>query len=160
MTQFRVYIKFFLEVNDFWKKSFKKSMWLQHFFSNELASINIPCFFVKKDRHQYDILDIKEDVILNLFFWILSNFCICKQTFLILEHFFKYTFVETLENRRTNSLTNSEFIIIVKIQVNYFDSDKSVSSIIVINNSKLNINFHNLTQKILYFIVLNLISLK
>lgn len=90
---------------------------------------------------------------------ILSNFCVSKQTFIIFEHFSKYIFVQTLDNRRTNNLNNSKFTIIVKKQVDHFDFYKFKSNIIISHDLKLSIKFQNLTQEVLYFIVLNLTSL-
>lgn len=155
----RAYVKLFLEADDSWQESLKESIWLQHLPSNELASVDIPCFFVRPDRHQYIILDTKGDVILNLPPLALSNPCISKQTFTILEHLLKYTFVQALDNRRTNSLTDSEFMIAVKKEADYLDSYKRGNSITIPHDSKLSIEFQNLTQEVLYFTVLNLTPL-
>ena len=156
----RAYIKLFPGANGSWEESLKESVWLQYLPSDELAPVDIPCFSVKPDRHQYTILDAKADVILNLPPLIPSNPCISKQIFTILEHLSKYTFVQALDNRRTNSLTDSEFMITVKDQADHLNSYKSGSSITVPHDSKLDIEFHNLTQKVLYFTVLNLTPLR
>lgn len=103
---------------------------------------------------------MKGDVILNLPPLVPSNPCVSKQIFRILEHLSKYTFVQALDNRRTNSLTDSEFMITVKDQADHLNSYKSNSSITVPHDSKLDIEFHNLTQEVLYFTVLNLTPLR
>lgn len=134
-------------------------MWLQRLPSDESALVDILCFSVKLDRHRYIIFDIRRDVILNLPPLILSHSSVDKKTFIILEHLFKYTFVQALDNRRTNSLTDFDFMIIVKEQAGHLDLSKSRNSITIPHNSKLNIEFQNLTQNVFYFTVLNLTSL-
>ena len=80
--------------------------------------------------------------------------------FTILEHLSKYTFVQVLDNRRTNSLTDSEFIITVKAQADHLNPYKSKSSMIVPHDSKVDIEFQNLTQEVLHFTILNLTPLR
>ena len=131
-------------------------MWLRRFPSDESASVDIPYFSVKRDRHQYIILDIKRGIILNLPPLISSNPSVDKKTFIILEHLSKYTFVQALDNRRTNSFTDSDFTIVVKEQADHLDSYKPRSSVTISHGLRLSIKFQNLTQDVLYFTVLNL----
>lgn len=156
----RAYVKRFPGANDSWEESLKESVWLQHLPSDDLASVDIPCFSVKPETHRYTILDTKGDVILNLPPLNPSNPCFNKQIFIILEHLSKYTFVQALDNRSTNSLTDSEFMITVKAQADHLSSYKSRSSITVPHDSTLDVEFHNLTQEVLYFTVLNLTPLR
>ena len=67
-------------------------------------------------------------------------------------------FVQILDNRRTNSSTDFDFMIIVKKQADHFDFYKSRNSVTIPHESRLSIKFQNLTQEILYFIILNLTS--
>ena len=157
----RAYIKLFSEANGSWGEALKKSVWLQHLPSDELAPVDIPCFSViKSDSYQYTILDFKDDAILNLPPLVSSNPCVSDQIFTVLEHLSKYTFVQALDNRRTNSLTDSEFIITVKAQADHLNPYKSKSSIIVPHDSKVDIEFQNLTQEVLHFTILNLTPLR
>ncbi len=157
----RAYVKLSSAANGSWEEILKESVWLQHLPLDELAPVDIPCFsVVKSDSHQYTILDFKDDAILNLPPLDSSNPCVSDQIFTILEHLSKYTFVQALDNRRTNSLTDSDFIITVKAQADHLNPYKSKSSITVPHDSKVNIEFHNLTQEVLYFTILNLTPLR
>lgn len=82
-----------------------------------------------------------------------------EQTFTVLEHFFKYTLIQAFDNRRTNTLTDVDFMITVKEQADHLDSYKPKSSITIPHKSKLSIEFQNLTQDVLYFTILNLTPL-
>ena len=157
----RAYVKLFSGASGSWGEILKESVWLQHLLSDELAPVDIPCFSViKPDSYQYTILDSKDDTILNLPPLVSSNPCVSDQMFTILEHLSKYTFVQVLDNRRTNSLTDSEFIITVKAQADHLNPYKSKSSIIVPHDSKVDIEFQNLTQEVLHFTILNLTPLR
>lgn len=61
--------------------------------------------------------------------------------FTILEHLSKYNFVQALNNRRINSLTDSDFIITVKAQADYLNHHKLKSSITVPHDLELDIKF-------------------
>jgi len=157
----RAYVKLFSGANSSWEETLKESVWLQHLPSDELAPVDLPCFsVVKPDSHQYTILDFKDDAILNLPPLNSSNPCVNNQIFTILEHLSKYTFVRALDNRRTNSLTDSDFIITVKAQADHLNPYKSRSSITVPHDSKVDIEFYNLTQEVLHFTILNLTPLR
>lgn len=156
----RAYVKLFPEANDSWEESLEENIWLQRLPSDEPASVDIPCFSVTPDRHQYIILDTKGGVILDLSPLISSSPSVSEQTFIILEHHSKYTFVQALDNRRTNSLTDSDFMITAKEQADHLDSYKPRSSITIPHDSKLSIEFQNLTQEVLYFTILNLTPLR
>ncbi len=156
LTQPRAYVKLFSGVNGSWEEILKESVWLQRLPLDKLAP-DIPCFsVVKPDSHQYTILDFKNDAILNLPPLVSSNPRVSDQIFTVLEHLSKYTFVQALDNRRTNSLTDSDFIITVNAQPDHLNFNKSKSSITVPHDSKVDIVFNNLTQEVLYFTVLNL----
>ena len=156
LAQPRAYVKLYSGVNGSWEERLKESVWLQHLPSDKLAP-DIPCFsVVKPDSHQYIILDFKDDAILNLPPLVSSNPRVSDQIFTVLEHLSKYTFVQALDNRRTNSLTDSDFIITVNAQADHLNLNKSKSSITVPHDSKVEIAFRNLTQEVLYFTVLNL----
>lgn len=154
----RAYVQLFPEADGSWKELLEENMWLRRFPSDESASVDIPYFSVKRDRHRYIILDIKRGIILNLPPLISSNPSVDNKTFIILEHLSKYTFVQALDNRRTNSFTDSDFTIVVKEQTDHFDFYKFRSSVTISHELKLSIKFQNLTQNVLYFTVLNLIS--
>lgn len=157
LTRPRAFVKLFPGANDSWKEILMKSVWLQHLPSDKRAPIDTPCFsVVKSHSHQYIILDFNDDAVLNLPPLDSSNPCVSDTMFTILEHLSKYTFVQALDNRRTNSLTDSDFIITVKAQADDLNSYKSKSSITVPHESKVNIEFQNLTQEVLYFTVLSL----
>ena len=157
LAQPRAYVKLFSGVHSSWEETIEESVWLQRL---PLAP-DIPCFsVVKPDSHHYTILDFKNDVILNLPPLISSNPCVSNQMFTILEHLSKYTFVQALDNRRTNSLTDSDFTITVNAQADHLHLNKSRSSITVPHDSKVNIEFSNLTHEVLYFTVLNLTPLR
>ena len=156
LAQPRAYVKLFSGVDSSWEEILKESVWLQRLPSDKPAP-DVPCFsVVKPDSHQYTILDFKKDAILNLPPLISSDPCISNQMFTILEHLSKYTFVQALDNRRTNSLTESDFTITVNAQADHINLNKFKSSITVPHESKVKIEFHNLTQEVLYFTVLNL----
>ena len=160
LAQPRAYVKLFSGVNGSWEERLKESVWLQHLPSAKLAP-DIPCFsVVKPDSHQYTILDFKDDAILNLPPLVSSNPCVSDRIFTVLEHLSKYNFVQALDNRRLNSLTDSDFIITVNAQADHLNLNKSKSSITVPHDSKVEIAFRNLTQEVLYFTVLNLTPLR
>lgn len=156
----RAYVKLFSEADSSWEENLKESVWLQPFPPYERAP-DIPCFsVVQPDSHQYTILDFKNDPILNLPPLVSSEPCVSDQMFTILEHLSKYTFIQDLDNRRSNSLSDSDFMVTIKPHADFLNFDKSESSITVPHNSKVNIEFQNLTQEALYFTILNLTALR
>jgi len=161
LAQPQAYVKLCPQTNDSWKEKLDNSVWLQHLPSDELAHVDIPCFsVVNTQSNQYTSLDFKDDAITNLPPLLSSTPGVGDTTFTVLEHLSKYTFVQGLDNRRTNSLMDSGFIITVKAQADHLNRYKSKSSIVVPHASKVDLEFQNLTQEVLHFTVLDLSPLR
>ena len=153
----RAYVKLDSGIDDFQGKAFRESIWLQYLPSDEKASVDVPYFsVVKSDSQQYTILDFKNDRILNLPPLLTENPSVGDQIFILLEHLSRYTFVQNLDNRRMNGLTNSDFTITVKPQAGYFSPDDSKSNVTVPHDSKVEIEFRNLTEEVLHVAVMDL----
>ncbi len=153
----RAYVKLDSGIDDFQEEVFRESVWLQYLPSDEKASVDVPYFtVVKSDSQQYTILDFNDDRILNLPPLLTVNPSVGDQIFTVLEHLSRYTFVQNLDNRRLNSLTNSDFNITVKTQADHFGPDDSKSSVTVPHNSKVEIEFRNLTEEVLHVAVMSL----
>ena len=93
------------------------------------------------DSHQYTILDVKDDIIPNLPTLIPSNPCISDQIRTILKHLSKFTFVQTLDNRRANSLLDLDFVVIVKARADHLNIHGSNDNITVSDGSNVDIEF-------------------
>jgi len=154
------YVKLVSGADDSWEEKLKESVWLQRLPSDKPAPVDVPCFSViKPSSNQYSILDFKDDAILNLPPLLSSASGVSAKIVTILEHLSKYTFVKDLDNRRTDSLTDSDFTITVKVEADHLNPYKSTGSIIVPHESKVVVEFRNLTQSVLHFTVLNLMPL-
>ena len=159
LAQPRAHVRLLFEADDCWKEPLEKSIWLQCLISDNLASADILCFSVKPDDHQYSIHDTEGGVVPNLPPLFTSDPCVSKLTSITLEHLSKNEFVQALDNRHTNILTDSDFKITVQKQADPLDTYASQTSLTIPHDSKLNIKFHNLTNEVLYFTVLNLTPL-
>ena len=157
----RAHIKLLCKADAVWDEILEKSMWLQHLSMNEQASIEIPCFsIVETDSQQYTILDSKNSAISNLPPILTSTPSASKQLLTVLEHLSKYTFVQTLDNCRTNSIQTSDFQIVARAQADPLDGLESDNTMTVSDGSKVEITFQNLSREVLYFAVLNLTPLR
>ncbi|KAL6713006.1 hypothetical protein ACLMJK_009402 [Lecanora helva] len=153
----RAYVKLDSGVVDLHIAMFKESVWLHYLPPEEKVPVDIPSFsVVKADSQRYTILHSNGDHIPNIPPLLTANHSVGEQVLTVLEHLSRYTFVQNLDNRRTNSLTDSDFTITVKPQADHLSLDDSGSSITVPHGSKVRIEFLNLTEEVLYFAVMSL----
>ena len=135
-----------------------KSMWLECLPTHERASITTLCFSVAmKDGRQYTILDSDDHPVQYLPPLPAANH---PAIIITLEHLAKINFVQTLNNRRANSLLASDFSLTATSRVdagNYLSSDDRIT---IPHQTLVDIEFRNLTAEVLYFAVLNITPLR
>ena len=157
----RAVVKLFSGADSSWNKKIEESMWLQYLAPGERVPVDVSCFSVaERDGHQYNIHNVKEDIVPSIPHISSSNPHVGDQLLTILDHLAKYTFVRNLDNRCVNSLNSSDFIIRVRGQSDDLDPRHFDGSCIVPHDSKVDIEFQNFTRKVLYLTILNLTPLR
>ena len=159
----QAFLKFASEVNNPWNEEFIESTWLRQVSPNKPVPADTPCFSVIQQQEEctYEILDNEGNVIPDLPPIPMSDPRAADRLLILLEHLSKYTFIQTLHNRRLDTLTNSDFRIMIAAAhsdpLKHLESD---SNYIVRHGSRLRIEFHNLTSQILYLTIFNMTPLR
>lgn len=158
LAQPRAYVKYLFEGDEELDRMLNQSIWLRPLSLKDVAPIDHPHFLVRANKNQqYKIHDSQKEVP-NLPSLKLLNGDTKKILLTMLEHLAKFAFIQTLDNKKANSLRESEFAIHAQVK-----NDPTIvlqdGCIEVTDGSKISVEFRNHTHDILYFTVLNLTPL-
>ncbi|KAL9121380.1 MAG: hypothetical protein Q9187_002064 [Circinaria calcarea] len=155
----RAHVKLYPEAENTLNQMVEQNMWLHELPVDELIPFDVPCFSVTLTNNQFGILDYKDQKIPNLPRMERVNAEAEKGVVTILEHLAKFAFVQALDNRNVNALSESNFSIGVQAKNNPSNVLKE-NFIEVQDQEKIVITFQNNTNGVLYFTLLNLMPLK
>ena len=154
----RAHVRLYPEVGNALVDIVTRSIWLECLPTHERVSIGTLCFSVAmKDGQHYTILDSDDYPVQSLPLLAAANH---PTIIFTLEHLAKFNFVQTLSNRRVNSLLASDFALTATSRADTGNHLSSDDLIIIPHKTLVDIEFHNLTPEILYLAVLDLTPLR